>query len=106
MPASDSNQSLPPSPFPSQGRPNKVVVQDNRGRTGRLVTGEEGSLVPFCKLPLPSEILFLSHLSFPDTLIPFIMKQRVGADLDLAEKVFCSGSSLQRLCRFPVRVIL
>ena len=63
--------------------------------------GRVGFSCSLRKLPLLSEILFLSHLSFPDTLIPFIMKQGVGADLDFAEKVFCSGPSLQRPYRFP-----
>ena len=73
---------------------NKVVVQDNRGEQADSSRGGGGFSCSLRKLPLPSEILFLSHLSFPDTLIPFIMKQGVGADLDFAEKVFCSGPSL------------
>ena len=103
VPASDSNQSLLPSPFflPISGKMNKVVVQDNRGEKADSSGGRVGFSCSLRKLPLLSEILFLSHLSFPDTLIPFIMKQGVGADLDFAEKVFGSGPSLQRPYRFP-----
>lgn len=91
----------PPFSLPISGKTNKVVVQDNCGTKADSSGGGRGFSCSLHKHPLLSEILFLSRLSFPDTHIPFIMKQPVGADLDFAEKVFCSGPSLQRLYRFP-----